>query len=541
MDRQFFDGEAGWATVVGLDPSLAQIFYVTMQSYVNADMVLRSAAKRKMSPEKMIALLRSQGVDTGRLEAAMSGGSAAPAAPNSQRVSREARLAELHKKHHPTANDVEVVQSTESVKEPAGPTKKNLLGRLLAWMRGKKDELEAMEPTEKTSRKKVWLIGGGTLALVTLALIGYFMFAGGGSTQNQYDFSDPNYTFVDPSIPTGPTSLEFATQTPSEGVVPNLLVVPQPAPVDPDVSFWSSLKHLGVPELSPGNMGGQLTANTAVGLFLLLMLTLESFGEGKIRKKGQNGALFFTIVALLTGWFTMPILVLMSSGVSAGWFMIWSIVLGVLWAMTASTILSQNDLSPTTVALAIFTASLFYYGKLVIIAAIGVLFGAVWPVWVGVTTVGGAVTLLMSGRASLAILTIVIDLLGVLVIYLASIEVGKKHGHWSALMVGAAIITIFALSNWGLNSLILYLVTTQNLSITATVIFKVIAPILSWLFSLVGAIGFGVALGDVEVGRAENRQTLGLEKTGTFIQNIADFLILGTIIPLFLGVIVVLF
>jgi hypothetical protein len=101
-------------------------------------------------------------------------------------------------------------------------------------------------------------------------------------------------------------------------------------------------------------------------------------------------------------------------------------------------------------------------------------------------------------------------------------------------------LSAFYLANWGLNSGVNYLVNTQNLSVTVTVVLKVLVPILSWVVSLLISVGIGVALGDVEVGRQENRQNIGLQKTGTFVQNIADFGILGTIIPLFLGVIIVL-
>jgi len=387
----------------------------------------------------------------------------------------------------------------------------------------------------KKVEKKYW-IGGGAITLIVLVLIGYFVFSNGGGVATPYDFaSEP--TFTSPDLGTDP-ALGFAPQIPEENLGLDSI---SPTLSSPDQDFWSQLHLSQVPELSPGNLEWLLNAKTAVGIFLLLMISLEALGEGKIRKKGQNGAFFFTIVALMAGWLTMPTLIAIAAAKTIGWFVVGVLFLGVLWALTYSTIKSQNDLTPITVALAVFTASLFYVGKLVVITTIGALFGLVWPAWIGVTTLGGVLTLLMSGRASASILTVVIVLFGALVIYLASKEVGKKHGHWSAMMVGAAIIIIFFLSNWGLNSLIAYLVRTQNLTLMVTVVLKVIAPILAWLTSLISAIGFGVAMGDVEVGRSENRQTLGLEKTGTFIQNIADFAILGTIIPLFLGVIIVLF
>lgn len=383
--------------------------------------------------------------------------------------------------------------------------------------------------TPKKGLSRTWIVIIIAVLAVILLAVGYFIFA-------QPSFAEPAPTYE--LAPTYEPALDFATQTPGESLD---LAPASPSVRSPDQDFWSKLRQTTVPEFSPGNLGGQLNAKTAVGLFLLLMLTLEAVGEGKIRKKGQNGALFFTIVALMAGWLTMPTLIIIAGGKTVGWFIVGVVFLAILWALTVSTIKSQNDLSPTVVAVAIFTTSLFYFGKLVVITAIGAFFGLVWPAWVGVTSLGGVLTLLMTGRASAAILTVVIVLFGALTIYLASIEVGKKHGHWSALMIGAAIILIFFLTNWGGNSAVAWLMNTQNPSVTVIVVLKILVPVLAWLISLVSSIGIGVAMGDVEVGRSENRQTLGLERTGTFIQNIADFMILGTIIPLFLGVIIVLF
>jgi hypothetical protein len=116
-------------------------------------------------------------------------------------------------------------------------------------------------------------------------------------------------------------------------------------------------------------------------------------------------------------------------------------------------------------------------------------------------------------------------------------EVGKKHGTWAALIISLSILALFALLNWGLGVGVNYLVA-QGITQTMSVVLNVLAPILAWLGSLVLSIAIGVGLGDTEIGRTENKQRLGLEKSGTFLQNIADFLILGTLIPLIFGVII---
>jgi len=310
---------------------------------------------------------------------------------------------------------------------------------------------------------------------------------------------------------------------------------------DKDQTFWNSLGNVQVKELSPGNLGWKFNAKTSVGIFLMFVLTLWAVGEGAVRKKGQNGALFFAIVALLAGWLTLPVLIMISTA-KTGWFFLGMMFLALLWGLSISTVKSQGDLSPITVAIALFTASLFYVGKLTVISTIGFLFGAIWPAWTGVTNIGGLLTLLISGRGASAVLTFLIVVLSSVVLYLSSKEVGKKHGYWSSAFIGFVVIVVFALSNWGLNAGVTYLLTTSpDMSASIAVVLKVLAPVLAWVVSLLASVGIGVAMGDVEVGRDENRQKLGLSQTGGFIQNIADFGILGTIVPLFLGVIVQIF
>jgi hypothetical protein len=386
--------------------------------------------------------------------------------------------------------------------EPATASKSSIFSKMTGAWKNK--------PKMRMSWKPI-AIGAGALIIVVLAIFAFSYFGGQGSANPDIIYNEP--------------SKAPANDAPA---------------ITNDQDFWSVLAQTEVPELSPGNLNGKLNAKTAVGIVLMLVLTLWAIGEGAVRKKGQNGALFFSIVALCAGWLTMPILVAISDVQTVGWFFVWSVFLAILWALSISTTKSQNDLSPITVALALFTASLFYIGKLSIIKAIGALFGLTWVAWTHVTSLGGVVTLLMTGRGADSLLTVLILILSLCVIFLASKEVGKKHGHWAAMLIGSIIVIAFYLANWGLNSGVNYLVNTQNLSVTVTVVLKVLVPILSWVVSLLISVGIGVALGDVEVGRQENRQNIGLQKTGTFVQNIADFGILGTIIPLFLGVIIVL-
>lgn len=394
----------------------------------------------------------------------------------------------------------------------------------------------------KPSMKTILIMAGaGAVVLLIVAAIAFFALgssgtpADGGFSANSPETSDnlgisdvvtPTDTVTDPTnpnmiLPTSPSGAEAASN-------------------NADRQFWFGMRSIKVPELSPGNLGGQLDAKTVIGIILMLVLTVFAFFEGKGRAKGQQGSLFFSMAGVLAGWFAMPIMVFMA-GASAGMFWVSSLVLVCLWVTAATTIKSQSDLTPSIVALAVFTASLFYVGKLEAITAIGALFGFTWPAWVGVTTISGAITLMMTGRATQAILTMVIFFLSLTVIYFASREVGKKHSKWAPYLIGFAIILLFSLLNWGLGAGVVWLVASTKVPVMVEVILRILAPLLAWLLSLLGSIIIGASLGDVEVGMRENRQRLGLEKTGTFIENMSDFMILGTIIPLFLGVIIIFF
>jgi len=367
---------------------------------------------------------------------------------------------------------------------------------------------------------------------VVAVMVAAVMFLGGGGS---------SYSFADPVLPPSSDGSPGGSSPSTPSTQP---AVPTEEPLSQaeknDKSFWSSWTVSEVPELSPGNMGNQLSAKTVVGLILMVVLTLWSWGEGSIRRKSQQGASYFTVLGLLAGWLTMPILVWVTKATYPGWILVGVSVVIWLWSNAASTIKSQSDMTPFLTALALFTASLFYYGKLTFIVTFGGLFGATWTAWQGVTTIAGAFTLLMTGRGIEAVLTLVILVLGLTVMVMASLEVGKKHGVWSAFFIAATIILTFGLANWGLGAGVEYLVQAQGTSVAVTVVLNVLAPILAWILSLLVSVGIGVALGDTEVGKAENRQRLGLEKTGTFMQSIADFGILGTLTPLFFGVIIIL-
>jgi len=506
-----------WVKAIGLtDKNLVQAFDDALKSSPNADGILKYAEKTTFPADKMLQLLSAQGVNTGKIDEAFKGTSG-QAEPTYTPV-----WAEAPSKAGKGSSRAERNRYRRSGQTPNRDEAKA--------------EKEVTEEAEKPSGggKKVLLVAVVAFVLLALAAGAFFMFSG--------TLSGSAYPSIDTSVyPTGETA--DPTITPE--------ISPSSITVDPneseslsekkDRSFWSALVSKDVPELSPGNLNNQLSAKTAVGLILMVVLTLWSWGEGSIRRKSQQGANYFTILGLLAGWLTMPILVLITKASYPGWIMIGVMVVVWLWSNAASTVKSQSDLTPFLTALGLFTATLFYYGKLIFISTLGALFGATWAPWTGVTTVFGAFTLLFTGRGMEALLTILIIILGITVIVLASLEVGKKHGKGSAFFIALLILLVFGLGNWGLTAGVEYLVQAQNTSVIVTAVLNILAPILAWIFSLLAAVGIGVAMGDTEVGRTENRQVLGLQKTGTFLQNIADFGILGTLIPLFFGVIIILF
>lgn len=135
MDRRLFDGDEGWAKVMGLEPRLAQAFYIAMKDLDNADMILRAAAKRKMTPQKMVDLLKTQKapsgqmVDTTQIEALL--GSAPAAIPQAAQavspkvvLSREERHAQMRKASSATSPASPVFLPAQPVPQnaPSGQT-----------------------------------------------------------------------------------------------------------------------------------------------------------------------------------------------------------------------------------------------------------------------------------------------------------------------------------------------------------------------------------------------------------------------------------
>lgn len=388
------------------------------------------------------------------------------------------------------------------------------------------------------------------IAIVILILIilgiGYMAISRGGSPtivsdgQNPEEFVDiPNISGENVTIvPTEEVSPQSTPQNNNLGGNDGSLGTSQADQTDED--FWASLGSSEVPERSPGILGYQ-TATTGVGIFLMLVLSLWAFFEGKIRNNGQEKALAFSILAIFTGWVTFPVLNLLSEIKVFGWFLVVFAALLVPWSLVTAVIWLQKDKTPITISLAIFTGVLFYAGSLPIISTLGTMFDATWPAWSGVTSVAGMFTLLMAGRFTEAALTLLILVLSILVVSLSVLEVGKKQGVAGSVTIGLIIIALFLGSNFGLNYLVSLLMTTYTLPVPVIVVLKIAAPILAWAFSLVVSILIGAGMGDMEVGFNENKIQVGIKKTGGFVQNIADFGILGTIIPLFLGVINTLF
>jgi hypothetical protein len=188
--------------------------------------------------------------------------------------------------------------------------------------------------------------------LLVVGVFGYFsMSGGGGNIPSDY-------------APRGGNPTEGAS---TETVDPNM---PTSESEQNDQSFWAGRLNKQAVERSPGNLNNQLSAQTTFGLVLMLILTIEAWGEGSIRRKSQQGASFFTLTGLLGGWTTMAILSWASKAVHPGWVLIGVVVVVYLWTNAASTIKSQSDLTPFLVTLAIFTTTLFYYGKFVFITTL---------------------------------------------------------------------------------------------------------------------------------------------------------------------------
>ncbi len=89
--------------------------------------------------------------------------------------------------------------------------------------------------------EKKWYWIGGAIALIVLAIVGYFIFSNGGGESISYDFSDPSMS--EPSFATNPdmpaVPSDFATQMPEEGTG---LVTP--SAVAPEPNRWQQFVNL---------------------------------------------------------------------------------------------------------------------------------------------------------------------------------------------------------------------------------------------------------------------------------------------------------
>ncbi len=515
-----------WMNQAKLDMVMAQEIGSVLSSQPFADELLAQAITGHWSPQMVVAALKANHVDVARLEAKLGG------AQRSEAINA-ARARVMASQNQPISP---VFAGPPIVEEPAlEPTYDPLSESRIDPRRRRKPQGVAVQGEPKKS-----LLGG---------LMSKFSF---GKKESKYASAQMGMHNAAPGKPGGNNTMMVI------GVVVALLLVlgigayfigsgnipgsgNQSFGGSPSTSQSVTASEISkkAPELSP-TLKKEWNEKDMVGVVLMLVLTGFAFGEGGVRKKGQSGAMFFSMVGVIAGWSTMPILVAISGMQTVGWQVVGLIVIAILWATAFSTIQSQNDLTPIIVALGLFTATLFYWGHMEVIPVIGALFGAKWTAWSGVTTFAGSLSYLMTHQSVKAYLTIFIFIFGGITIYLASKEVGKKHGSGSALIIGVAIIVVFILSQWGLTYGLTVLKAT-GLSKQAIFVFQLLVPILAWVISLLTSVGIGLAMGDVEVGRAENKQRAGIEKTGTFIQNIADFGILGTIVPLFLGVIMIFF
>jgi len=369
----------------------------------------------------------------------------------------------------------------------------------------------------------VAIAGVFVLILLIMAVLVLPSLMGNGSNQGSDFYSSPTLPGADPSS----------------------ILVPEAQPTEATVTgsgdYWQSLSQVQPEQKSPGILG-YLTALTGFGIFLRLLLGVWGLLDANVRKKNQPAAMLVMCLSIAAGWLTLPILNFLASKPNeAGWFIVGALVLGVVWAIPVAMIWVQKDKTPLTVALSIFVSAVFYAGKMAIVPALGTYFGAIWPLWQGVYSLGGMFALIWGGRAAEAALTMFVYLGGLTVIFLSIQEVGKGKRMATALMTGGIVIGVFLLSSWGIGALFNSLLAGQmNPTVELVVLLAVLRPLLAWVISLVVSIGIGVARGDIEVGGiGENRASQGLALS-QYIQNVADFAFLGTVIPLFLGVIMVL-
>lgn len=273
MNRDYFDGPNGWVKAVNLDPRLAQAFFVAMNNYENADTVLKAAAKRKMTPQKMMDLLKSQKVDTVQIEALMAvdgGASAKQTTPGSGMAGRLAQLRMQHPLPGQTPSQPQDTKLVSPVFAPVPQTEDPSVGIPVNVVAGKKPGMfakmggglkrmlvkdkavsapeetkPAKEPMSK-SKKTMLIVGVTVVVLLVLGLVGYNMFAGGGSSH--YDFSNPGPGQPQAGSPlVGTTSLETATLAPGtdpEGETKPTLDNPNPMDIKSRLAIYGFLGSL---------------------------------------------------------------------------------------------------------------------------------------------------------------------------------------------------------------------------------------------------------------------------------------------------------
>lgn len=247
MDRKYFDGPEGWATAINLDSMLRGVFVSAIGSHPNADMILRAAAKRKMSPEKMAALLKSQGVETSTIEALM-GSTPAPvhALPASRGPTREERHAKMRaaqpqtaaptvdSKPEPTYQPA-LVSTTSKPTKVKGPSflqkakgwfmkdgeatpkpakKPSFLSKLAFWKGKGKNGSDSKTPGKPIAKKWLWIGGVILLLLIGLGVFGYQKYSGGGYG-SEYDFGGSPSSFETPAPEVVPDE-NLTSMTPDE-------------------------------------------------------------------------------------------------------------------------------------------------------------------------------------------------------------------------------------------------------------------------------------------------------------------------------------
>ena len=409
---------------------------------------------------------------------------------------------------------------TKTIKGAQKPKGSSPLSFLTGIFSGKDKKADPRKPAATTSRpgdkkgksapmNKGLLIGGVVLVIIVAVVILLSVSGGGGGGYQP----SPEYPLV--------------TETDNPG-----------SQGTNTEEFWADLGQTQPDQRSPGALG-YMTALTGFGIFLRLMLTMFAMLDVKVRLKTQPGAFFFMLAGLAAGWLTLPIFNLIASSTSIGVQMLLFTLLGVLWGVTVIAIFAEKDRTAISAALALFGAALFYEGAFKALPVLGGFFGQQWPMWSGIYSVGGVLTLIWSGRTVHAALTLFVIALGIISIITAAQEVGKKKGMRASIMTGVIVVGVFILTNYLLGLGVSALLARQvSPSVEVKLVFEVLRPLLAWVLSFVISMVIGMLMGDIEVGFAENKGQSGMSGGSFSFQNIADFAFLATVVPLYLGVII---